>query len=331
MKKHAFLILAHNEFDMLKLLIKSIDHVRNDIYVHIDAKAKNFDEKKFETITTQSNLFFINKIPVYWGATSLTDAYLNLMESAYKKDVYEYYHFISGVDIPLKTQDEIHVFFDKHAGIEFVNTNEKSSIEISNDYNSKVQLKQKIIDLLKMKHHDRYMRYHFTQKHFNFQRANTTSKIIYILGRLFIVAQKSLGIIRNRKVNIYEGSGWYSITHNLVSLIIQKRKFIEKTFKFTLCSDELFVQTILLDSPLKENIYCPNPSALSNLVPPLRYVDWERWDKISPYIFKVEDYEQLIKNDALFARKFSTLTDKEIVKKMYYRLLPKEIVDEILK
>lgn len=33
---------------------------------------------------------------------------------------YCYYHLISGADLPLKTQDEIHAFFEHHQGHEFV-------------------------------------------------------------------------------------------------------------------------------------------------------------------------------------------------------------------
>ena len=35
MKKHAFLIMAHNQFDLLEMLIKLLDDPRNDIYLHI--------------------------------------------------------------------------------------------------------------------------------------------------------------------------------------------------------------------------------------------------------------------------------------------------------
>ena len=38
--KHAYLILAHNEFEVLNRLIESLDDVRNDIYIHFDAKVK---------------------------------------------------------------------------------------------------------------------------------------------------------------------------------------------------------------------------------------------------------------------------------------------------
>lgn len=33
--KHAYLILAHNEFVILERLIQSIDDERNDIYIHL--------------------------------------------------------------------------------------------------------------------------------------------------------------------------------------------------------------------------------------------------------------------------------------------------------
>ena len=36
--KHAYLILAHNEFWLLQTLIGCLDDPRNDIYVHIDQK-----------------------------------------------------------------------------------------------------------------------------------------------------------------------------------------------------------------------------------------------------------------------------------------------------
>lgn len=42
MKKHAYLIIAHNQFALLKELLKSIDDERNDIYIHIDKKYRKY-------------------------------------------------------------------------------------------------------------------------------------------------------------------------------------------------------------------------------------------------------------------------------------------------
>ena len=36
--KHAYLILAHNEFEVLRKLISALDDPRNDIFIHFDEK-----------------------------------------------------------------------------------------------------------------------------------------------------------------------------------------------------------------------------------------------------------------------------------------------------
>ena len=48
MIRSAFLIVAHNNFEMLKFLIKSLDSEEHDIYIHIDKKAP-FDGSSYKT------------------------------------------------------------------------------------------------------------------------------------------------------------------------------------------------------------------------------------------------------------------------------------------
>ena len=43
-QKHAYLIMAHDNFEQLSLLIRALDNPRVDIYIHIDA---NSDYKEF--------------------------------------------------------------------------------------------------------------------------------------------------------------------------------------------------------------------------------------------------------------------------------------------
>lgn len=35
---HAYLIIAHNEFEVLQKLVGALDDPRNDIYIHFDKK-----------------------------------------------------------------------------------------------------------------------------------------------------------------------------------------------------------------------------------------------------------------------------------------------------
>jgi len=39
--KHAYMIIAHTNFEQLQTLLDLLDDERNDIYLHIDKKARN--------------------------------------------------------------------------------------------------------------------------------------------------------------------------------------------------------------------------------------------------------------------------------------------------
>lgn len=63
--KFAYMIMAHNEPDVLDKLIKMLDYPDNDIYIHIDAKTQIVDRKKLHT-----NFAKITVIPsrnLTWG------------------------------------------------------------------------------------------------------------------------------------------------------------------------------------------------------------------------------------------------------------------------
>ena len=47
MQKHAYMIIAHNDFDLLETLVRLLDDPRNDLYIHIDAKVQDFDFARF--------------------------------------------------------------------------------------------------------------------------------------------------------------------------------------------------------------------------------------------------------------------------------------------
>ena len=112
MNRHAYLIMAFNHFDLLKKLIILLDDKRNDIFIHVDIKSEDFDESYFKNVTKYSNVYFIKRKAVFWADYSMIDVELDLLTNDCKSDKYKYYHLISGCDLPLKTQNEIHEFMD---------------------------------------------------------------------------------------------------------------------------------------------------------------------------------------------------------------------------
>ena len=57
MGKHAYLIMAHNQAELLKKLVQCLDHERTDIFIHIDKKAK-IDVEEIRNISKKSQLSF---------------------------------------------------------------------------------------------------------------------------------------------------------------------------------------------------------------------------------------------------------------------------------
>lgn len=288
MIKHAFLIIAHNQFDLLKILIKMLDDERNDIYLHIDSKVTDFSFREYQEIPKKSKIFFTDRISVTWGDFSQVKAEMILLEAAVKNEndenKYAYFHLLSGVDLPIKTNDEIHKFFNENSGKEFIHfsENEPSASAVS-----------------------RIRYYHFFRK-----KRNTFYKI---LAQIALKVQKIFGVNRLKKNNliVQKGTNWFSITDAFAKYIVSKSSEIESVFNYSYCCDEVFLQTMFVNSPFKNNLYMPDCS--NNQLACARYIDWERGN---PYTFRINDFNDIISSDAMFARKFSMETDSQIIFKI---------------
>ncbi len=126
LKKHAYLIMIHEDSEILHKSLQLIDDKRNDIFIHIDAKTNSTFKEQLYQYTLKSNLYFIeNPIKVYWGHYSIVAAEYLLFEQAIQTGNYKYYHLLSGNDMPIKSQDFIHSFFDKNEGKEFIGFSNK--------------------------------------------------------------------------------------------------------------------------------------------------------------------------------------------------------------
>lgn len=174
--------------------------------------------------------------------------------------------------MPLKSQKEIHNFFDKYAGEEFIQFD-------NSDFN--------IRDLIEKTEYPYYWGRHLRHNGFY---SRTVGRAMFHFSRMFV---KSLNLKSHYDFSIHKGSNWFSITGEFAKWLLDNRKRIRKTFKHVWCSDEMMVQTFVLISPFAKNI-----SARGNL----RKIDWERGD---PYTWQEDDYEELVNSELMFARKFS--------------------------
>lgn len=239
---------------------------------------KDFNFDKFSSIAKKSKIFFTNRINVSWGGYSLVQCELLLLKEAIVHN-YEYYHLISGVDLPLKTNEEIHDFFNKNKGKEFISYDKNAS-------DTEIESRIKYYYLLQ----DKFGR---------------SSKLAYIIQACCIRIQKILNVnrIKDIKYTLKKGTNWFSITNNLAHYIVEKENEIYNLFRFGCCVDELFLHTMVYNSNFRDKVAGDS----------LRYVDWIRG---SPYTFTEEDFDDITSSDKIFARKFSKKVDYDIVLKI---------------
>ncbi len=299
--KHAYLIIAHNEPELFGVLISLLDDARNDIYVMIDQKVDIAPFKKYST--RQSKLIFLeNRIKNSWGAYSLVQTELALFSKAYESgERYSYYHLLSGVDLPIKTQDEIHAFFqqkrsDDGMPLEFISFWEGEKHERDLRYK---------------------MGYHIPLKKY-FRAKGAVGWVFDRIRRVCYEAQRLVGYRKKYPgVTFKKGDNWVSLSDRGVGYLLERRDVIRRIFKGSICPDEIYKQTLLYRSPLRKYIYSPKNSGEACV----RAIDWERG---RPYTWSAGDFSELKSLPQFFARKFtmSTAEGRTLVEEIRKMLSP---------
>lgn len=295
--KHAYLIIAHNNFKQLKLLIELLDDVRNDIYLHIGKDAKNVDLSTFTVICKHANLYLAEKrLTGYWGDRSLIDITLQLLKQSTNTHPYEYYHLLSGVDLPIKSQNYIHNFFTENSGYEFVGFDKK----VAEDYDYRVKMEERV------KYYHLFLPLQYFRRHKGIIKKGGWLSY-HLLNSVSLKVQKIIKINRLSKYDftIFKGAQWFSITHKFAIYLLEKQIDIDKLITYSLCSDEIVIQTTIMNSPFKEKL---SPHGY------MRHIDWNRG---GPYTFQKSDLDELLQSEKLFARKFDENTDMEIINEIY--------------
>ena len=268
--RNAYLILAHNEWGLLNILLSCLDDERNDIYVHIDRKVATMPRLH----TEKAGLRILgNRVDVRWGDLSMVEAEYALFEEALKKGGYDYYHLLSGVDLPLKSQDYINDFLEKNKGKEYIGY---TLTQITPEVVRKVQ------------------RWHLFPKDF---RKRSGAKRIIRAG--FLRIQEVLGIRRNKGIDFKKGSQWCSISEDMARYFVSRKDWVMKVFRHTFCSDEIVMQTLCWESPYRKNLYCTTDDGRGCL----RAIGWRNGELVD---WCEKDYAMLSESDAIFARKFNS-------------------------
>lgn len=289
--QHAFLLVAFNDFSLLEYRIRLLDDPRNTIFLVVDDKSGDYDRQRLTNALTYSELIFIPQFKIYWAGLSQMKASLELLEAAYNhKTSFIYYHYLMGADLPIKSNQYIHDFCEQHYPAEFLEF-EKAAYDFSTFKKTY---------------------YHFFVENNMFR----TKKWAKCLNYGPVKLQQWLGIKRKEEKKLYAGSALYSITDRFAEYLVQHKEKIYKEYRWTLSCDEVYLQTEIMESQFRDNIYAFEEMMYGNL----RLIEWNNTQNTnSPTVFALKDFDRLIHADErlLFARKFEERSSVELIEKLY--------------
>jgi len=275
--------MAHNNEWQLRVLLELLDYPENEIFLHIDKKSKGLQGKDFDKIIKRAKLYVYSAYSVYWGDISQTKCQMYMLQQAVTMSYHDYYHLISGSDLPIKSNSTIQKFFKDNCGKQFVHFES---------------------DGYCLKSSCRY--YHILEPLIVRIREKRVNNFLNKIEKWMINIQVGMNVRRH----LYCGANWYSITQGLAEDILANSNKMLRKVKYTISSDEYILQTFIRENGEKYSLY---DTSLDNYHSIMRNIDWERGN---PYIWRTEDYHELIESDYLFARKFDEKVDSEIIQRI---------------
>ena len=270
----AILITAYKNYSHLEDIIDFFDH-NFSIYIHIDRKSY-ISQQELSKLRNKANVHYISQTyKINWGGINHLKAIIELLGEAVKNSDNNYFHLITGHDYPIKPLDE------------FISL-EKDNTRIYMEYHT---LPYQPWPEGGMDRLSRYNMYDLIDG-----RSGLGERLIKGFSKL----QKKLGIKRGFDKNfpkLYGGSTYWSLSREAVEYCFRymdEHPEYYPRFKYSFCSEEIFFQTILLNSELKEKIINDNK----------RFIVWEERNGNFPANLDDSDYNNIKNSQALFARKF---------------------------
>ena len=262
--KAAVLIQVHKNPEQVARLCQALRHPAFDLYLNVDAKS---DMEPFRRLIPDVR-YVAARTAVYWGDYSQVETTLRgLREIMAVPIIYDYVLFISGQDYPVIPPASMVARLGADRGTEYI-----PWIGLEGD------------DAYRRAMRRRYEHYHFRLR-------NRT--LGAILDRLF----RTVWPVRRRVPlpAMYKGSSWWMLTGDCVRYVLdfcEERPDVLRFFEHVKCADELFFQSVILNSLFAGRVLSEN----------YRYTDWSAGQP-NPKLLDTTDFERIVSSGKWFARK----------------------------
>ena len=280
--QQGILVTAYKKPDWLQRMLNRFGP-NVSFFVHVDRKSSAEDQDRYRQLThAHENLVFVsNQYEVNWGGFNHLKAILLLVQKAVESGI-GYCHLITGQDYPVKSATYFETQLDGRQNfIEFF------PLPTSNWKDGGL---------------DRLIYYHF---HDIFDPKTRLGKVpLKLLAGIQGVLHMKRPLPDN--VRFYGGSTYWSLNRVCLEYVldyIRRDPSFLARFRYTFCAEEVFFQTVLLNSPLRETLINDNR----------RYICWHTRNGSAPAILDASDFDSIITSKALFARKMAYPESQDLV------------------
>ena len=287
--KQALLITAYRDFDHLIDIIQFFDDDEFECYIHIDKK--HFpDAALIQKIRSLRPVKWVSDhYTVNWGGRNHLRSYVLLAEEALKNPAIVYFHLISGQDFPVKSLAHFKSFAHQSIRRDYLTHYKMPYKNWVNGGMNRVE-------------------------YYNFYDVLDAKKNGQWIQRL-LRWQQQIGFKRKLSKQVpplYAGDTWWSLTKETLQYVMDYTKeqpYLLKRMKHTFCAEEVYFQTVIMNSPFAENVVNDN----------LRYIDWtpgRSENPAHPAVLDNTDLQKLKDSTALFGRKFQSPVSDELKDKL---------------
>ncbi len=319
--KIAYLLIVHNNAELLARTIRKLDSGNAWFFVHVDRKSDLVEFEKALYHPEGKVVFTKRRRSIFWMGYSMVDATFELMTLARETGSdagvrFDYHVLLSGADYPLKSAVEIEATLARSSPRNFL-------------------MYWNLHDLPDWLH--KVEQFHYLDSKWHNQRGGPVffgrvSMPFYRIERIRRLAHR---LLPKRRLPLgmipYGGSQWWMLTADAVDYVldhVRAHPSIPRFFQFAHSPDELTFQTILMNSPFRDTIKGEgdyrafidawksgsDPDFVTRHVRKanLRYIDWDK-DREFPSILDERDHEGIEKSGCLFGRKMDPVRSDGLI------------------
>ena len=292
--KIAYIILAHKLPEQLVRLVRKLDTECSWFFIHIDKNTDtNTYRKMWEPLSSQRNVRFLERSACSLGNFSLLNPTLKGIKEILSTELnIDYVITLTGQDYPLKSNDYIQWYLEQHKGQSFM-----EYFPLPDDH-----WREENGGLNRIV----YWHFHWRGRGHSIRRnSRYLAPLSTLLGP---VLSSYLPIERRIPDNLkpFGGSAWWCLSRESLEYVgdlMRRDKRLIRFFHHVSIPSEIFYQTVLMNSPLKNRIINDD----------LHYIHWPPNVAPHPYVLQKNEFEEFIHTDKLFARKFDTTLDAEVL------------------